>query len=135
MSIEGSNASTIGGYSLGIPSNINNSKVDLIVSTLKYLVSPSMIKYFIKNGVTASPLFSVSNDPEIHDLSASIVAVDEMQKKDMIKNWIRLPIPQFYEITDYIGKEIHSKLSNKISKSQIPSILNNIQTNIQHLIK
>ena len=68
-------------------------------------------------------------------MSSSIVAVDEMQKKDMIKNWIRIPIPQFYEITDYIGKEIHSKLSNKIFKSQIPSILNKIQTNIQQLKK
>ena len=96
--IEGSSASTIGGYSLGIPSNVNKSKVDLIVSTLKYLVSPSMIKYFIKNGVTASPLFSVSNDPEIHNMSSSIVAVDEMQKKDVIKNWIEYPFLNFMKL-------------------------------------
>ena len=94
-----------------------------------------MIKYFIKNGVTASPLFSVSNDPEIQELSSSIVAIDEMQKNDLIKNWIRIPIPQFYEITDYIGKIIHSKLSKHMTKTQIPSILNNIQKDVHKLFK
>ena len=132
---EGNSASTIGGYSLGIPSNINYSKVNDIISVLKYLVSPAMIKYFIKNGVTASPLFSVSNDPEIQELSSSIVAIDEMQKNDLIKNWIRIPIPQFYEITDYIGKIIHSKLSKHMTKTQIPSILNNIQKDVHKLFK
>jgi len=129
---EGMGASTLGGYSLGIPSNVKNNNINIIIKVLKYLVSPNMIKFFITKGVTTSPLFSVSNDPEVQELSSSIVAVDEMQKKGLIKNWIRAPFTNFYEIIDYIGVRIHEALSNQVTKAEFPSLLKNIQEEVEN---
>lgn len=134
---EGFEASSIGGFSLGIPININSNKVKIIFSIIKYLVSPPMIKYYIENGVTASPLFSVSNDPEVQKSNPSLISIDNMQKKGLIKNWLRVPIPNYFNIANLIGNVLHTNLknrSNTINKAESLKIAQSIQSSLKDLL-
>lgn len=111
--IEGFKASSIGGYSLGIPSNLSSNRIKTAFSVIKYLTSPAMIKFYINNGVSSSTLFSVSNDPEVKNRCPSLGYIDDLQKKGYIKDWLRLPVPKYHQIAEYIGKTIHSEILNK----------------------
>lgn len=135
--IEGIEASSIGGFSLGMPSNVDKNKIKTIFSVIKYLVSPPMIKYYIENGVSASPLFSVSNDPEVQKISPSLVAVDNMQKNGHLKNWLRVPIPSYFDIANIIGNKLHReylKTPLNLNKRKSLEILEEIQLSIDHLL-
>lgn len=134
--IEGFEASSIGGFSLGLPSNINKNKIKIIFSVIKYLVSPPMIKHYIENGVSASPLFSVSNDPEVQTASPSLVAIDDMQKNGQIKNWLRVPIPSYFDVANIIGNKLHNKLLRtnlKLNKTECLKIIQEMQSSIDKL--
>ena len=96
-----------------------------------------MIKYYIENGVTASPLFSVSNDPEVQKSNPSLISIDNMQKKGLIKNWLRVPIPNYFNIANLIGNVLHTNLksrSNTINKAESLKIAQSIQSSLKDLL-
>ena len=83
--------SPIGGFSLGIPSNI----------------SPEFIKYYIEHGSLSSPVFSVVNDPEVRALSPIFNEIDKMEKEEKIIEWARYPLPTYSNIIEDVGHKIY----------------------------
>ena len=102
--------SSMGGFLFGIPKNINQSKIDFCVKVIKHLVSPQLIKYFIEQGSLSCPLFSVSNDDEIKQISPLFESLKLMDIESKIFNWPRAPIPQYSDITNIVGNEIFKYL-------------------------
>ena len=134
---EGYETSSIGGYSLGIAKKINKKKQNLIYSVVKFLVSPAMIKYYVKRGVSTSPLFSVSNDPEVLNSNPSMSNIDELQKTGKLNSWSRLPVPQFSELANSAGKQLHNFLQNSetnISRQKCYEVVREIKESFRKII-
>jgi len=134
---EGYETSSIGGYSIGIAKKINKKKQNLIYSVVKFLVSPAMIKYYVKRGVSTSPLFSVSNDPEVLNSNPSMSNIDELQKTGKINSWSRLPVPQFSELANSAGKQLHNFLQNSetnISRQKCYEVVREIKESFRKII-
>ncbi len=129
---EGYQTSSIGGYSLGIPSNIMKKKINLSFSVIKFLVSPSMIKYYVEKGVTTSPLFSVSNDPVVQEVSPSVLKIDKLQKTGKVNSWSRLPLPEFTKVANIIGNRLNNefKKNSNIHRTKCLKIIEEIQNSI-----
>ncbi|MDA9713593.1 extracellular solute-binding protein [Alphaproteobacteria bacterium] len=98
--------SPIGGFSLGIPSNIIKEKIPFIIKTIRNFVSPEFIKYYIEHGSLSSPLFSVVNDPEVRALSPIFNEIDKMEKEEKIVEWARYPLPSYSSIIEEVGNKI-----------------------------
>ena len=102
--------SPIGGFSLGIPSNISEEKIPFIMSNIRKFVSPEIIKYYIEHGSLSSPLFSVVNDPEVKALSPIFNEIDKMEKDEKFVEWARYPLPTYSNIIEEIGEKIFDYL-------------------------
>lgn len=134
---EGYETSSIGGYSLGIAKNINKKKQNLIYSVIKFLVSPAMIKYYVKRGVSTSPLFSVSNDPDVQNSNPSMSNIDELQKTGKLNSWSRLPVPKFSELANSTGIQLHNFLQNSetnISRQKCFEVVKEIKESFRKII-
>lgn len=105
----------MGGYSLGIPRNIDPSRIDLAWRVIRYLTSPELIKYYVQCGCLVSPRFSVSADPEVRSMSGIIETVDALAQNDKLKYWQRPPTPEFAGIIAILGEEIHRMMRGEIS--------------------
>lgn len=123
--------SPIGGFSLGIPSNVNPDKIPFIVNNMKHLVSPQVIKYYIEQGSFSCPVFSVLNDPEVRKISPLFNELDAMEKEEKFVQWARYPLPEYSQIIEIIGNEIYDFVFQ--SKS-IKSALSNCQDAAKSLI-
>ena len=98
--------SPIGGFSLGIPSNIIEDKIPFIMNSIRNFVSPEFIKYYIEHGSLNSPLFSVVNDPEVRALSPIFNEIDKMEKEEKFVEWARYPLPTYSNIIEDVGNKI-----------------------------
>ena len=98
--------SPIGGFSLGIPSNVNPKKIPFIMNNIKHLVSPQVFKYYIEQGSFSCPVFSVLNDPEVRKISPIFNELEMMEKEEKFVQWARYPLPEYSEIMEIIGNEI-----------------------------
>ncbi len=106
--------SPIGGFSLGIPSNIIEDKIPFIMNNIRNFVSPEFIKYYIEHGSLSSPLFSVVNDPEVRALSPIFNEIDKMEKEEKFVEWARYPLPSYSNIIEDVGNKIFEYIfSNK----------------------
>lgn len=98
--------SPIGGFSLGIPSNIQAEKITFIMKNIRNFVSPEFIKYYIEHGSLSSPVFSVVNDPEVRALSPIFNEIDKMEKEEKFVEWARYPHPSYSNIMEEVGNKI-----------------------------
>lgn len=99
--------SPIGGFSLGIPSNISPEKIPFVMKNIRNFVSPEFIKYYIEHGSLSSPVFSVVNDPEVRALSPIFNEIDKMEKEEKIIEWARYPLPTYSNIIEDVGHKIY----------------------------
>jgi multiple sugar transport system substrate-binding protein len=100
----------IGGFVLGIPSNVNPQRLEFAWNSLLWLTSPEVIKLLVTHGGIVSPRFSVAADPDVRKLSPVIAAVDEMAKRGELRLWPRPPVAEYQRIIDILGEEIHAML-------------------------
>jgi len=108
----------MGGYALGIPDNLDAARVDMAWQVTKYLTSPELIKLYVQHGCLVSPRFSVSADPEVKSMSGIIEMVDGLAQKGLLKYWQRPPVPQFSEMMNILGVEIHAMMKGELSPRQ-----------------
>ena len=108
----------VGGYALAIPSNIAPERVEPVWAALQLFTSPETIKLYIENGSLVTPRFSVSMDPEVRRISPVISIVDMMARTGILQYWPRPPIPEFTDLIEIIGTEIHDMLQGATSISQ-----------------
>ncbi len=124
--------SPIGGFSLGIPSNISHEKIPFIMANIRKFVSPEIIKYYIEHGSLSSPLFSVVNDPEVRALSPIFNELDKMEKDEKFVEWARYPLPTYSNIIEEVGNKIFNYL---FLNEDLSSTLESCQATAQKYLK
>ncbi|MDW3225622.1 MAG: extracellular solute-binding protein [Paracoccaceae bacterium] len=100
----------VGGYIMGIPSNLPPDRVPAAVEALRVFTSPEAQKLYIQNGSRTNPRYSVGADPDVRRLSAIFEAVDAMSWRDELQFWPRPPVPEITEIIQICGEEFHDML-------------------------
>jgi multiple sugar transport system substrate-binding protein len=124
--------SPIGGFSLGIPSNVSEEKIPFIMSNIRKFVSPEVIKYYIEHGSLSSPLFSVVNDPEVRALSPIFNELDKIEKDEKFVEWARYPLPTYSNIIEEVGDKIFNYL---FLNEDLNSTLESCQATAQKYLK
>ena len=124
--------SPIGGFVLGMQSNINPKRREFAWHSLLWLTSPEVMKLLVTHGGIVSPRFSVAADPEVRTLSPVIAAVDEMAKRGELRLWPRPPVAEYQKIMDILGEEIHAMLRRDKS---IKAALNKAQDRIDKMMR
>lgn len=124
--------SPIGGFVLGIPSNVNPKRREFAWNSLLWLTSPEVIKLLVTHGGIVSPRFSVAADPEVRKLSPVIAAVDEMAKRGELRLWPRPPVAEYQKIIDILGEEIHAMLRRD---KTVKAALNKAQDRIDKMMR
>ena len=124
--------SPIGGFSLGIPSNVSEEKIPFIMSNIRKFVSPEVIKYYIEHGSLSSPLFSVVNDPEVRALSPIFNELDKIEKDEKFVEWARYPLPTYSNIIEEVGNKIFNYL---FLNEDLSSTLESCQATAQKYLK
>jgi len=106
----GAPVAPVGGYVLGIPSNLPEERKADAVEALIAFTSPEAQKLYVQNGSRTAPRYSVGADPEVSRLSQIFEAVDGMSWRDELQFWPRPPVPQICEIIKICGEEMHDML-------------------------
>lgn len=103
--------SPIGGFSLALPSGLDAARTARAWKVMEYLTRPELMKWYVQNGNLTSPRFSTSADPEVQAMSRIISRVDAMERRGELQIWPRPPVPEFQDILDVLGVEIHRMLT------------------------
>lgn len=104
------NIAPVGGYILGIPSNIAPERREAAAEALIAFNSPEAQKLYVTHGSRTAPRYSVGADPEVRRLSPIFEAVEEMSLRDELQFWPRPPIPEISEMIRICGEELHDML-------------------------
>ena len=107
------NRSTLGGWSLGIPTNLPADRQKLAWDAIQWLTSKDMMIKYTENGTCASPRHSVSQDPAVVSRCPVIKAVDDMASAGEIASWQRPPVPELQQMVDVLGTQMHEVISGK----------------------
>jgi multiple sugar transport system substrate-binding protein len=102
--------SPIGGFSFGIPAGLSLDRNKASWKVMEYLTRPELLKWYVLNGNLTSARFSTSADPEVQASSSIIRVVDAMERRGELQTWPRPPIPEFSEVLNILGNEIHLML-------------------------
>lgn len=105
--------STLGGWYLGIPTNLEKSRIPLAWKAITWLTGPEMMKEYTKHGDCVSPRHSVSQDPDVIAHCPVIPEVDAMASKGELAGWQRPPVPELQQIVDVLGSVMHEMLTGK----------------------
>ncbi len=124
--------SPIGGFSLAVPAGLSPQRKKASWKVMEYLTRPEMLKWYVLNGNLTSPRFSTSADPEVQASSALISEVDAMERRGELQTWPRPPIPEFSDVLNVLGEEIHMMLQRAIS---VEAALANSQNRIDAIMR
>jgi multiple sugar transport system substrate-binding protein len=105
--------SPLGGWSLGIPANLDKSRVPLAWTVVTWLTSADMMKEYTKHAYCVSPRHSVSQDPTVVAHCPVIPEVDAIASKGELAEWQRPPVPELQQIVDVLGSVMHEMLAGK----------------------
>jgi multiple sugar transport system substrate-binding protein len=107
---QGAPLAPVGGYVLGIPTNLAPERRAAVAEALIAFTSAGAQKLYVENGSRTAPRYSVGADPEVRALSPIFDAVDQMSWRDELQFWPRPPIPEISEIIAICGHELHDML-------------------------
>ena len=107
---KGNPVAPIGGYVLGVPSNLPENRRAAAAEAIIAFTSPEAQKLYVQNGSRTAPRYSVGADPEVQRLSTIFEAIDAMSWRDELQFWPRPPVPQISEIIRICGQEMHDML-------------------------
>ncbi|SMD06614.1 ABC transporter substrate-binding protein [Primorskyibacter flagellatus] len=105
--------STLGGWYLAIPNNIDPDRAELAWKTIEWLASPEMIEEYTKYGNCVSPRSSVSKIDSVIERCPVIPHVEDMSIKGELAGWQRPPVPEVQIIVDVLGAEMHQVISGE----------------------
>ncbi|MEM9348786.1 MAG: extracellular solute-binding protein [Pseudomonadota bacterium] len=100
----------VGGYVLGIPSNLAPERVSDAVEALTLFTSREAQKLYVQNGSRTNARYSVAADPDVRRTSHIFDAVDGMSWRDELQFWPRPPVPEIAQIAQVFGEEFHDML-------------------------
>lgn len=105
--------SPLGGWSLGIPANLDKSRVPLAWKVIAWLTSAKMMKEYTRHNYCVSPRHSVSQDADVVAHCPVIPQVDMIASKGELAEWQRPPVPELQQIVDVLGSVMHEMLAGK----------------------
>ncbi len=108
---DGRNVSTLGGWYLGIPTNLPDDRVGLAWDVIAWMTSEEMMVEYTKHGNCVAPRFSVSANEEVIARCPVVQWVDSMARDDELAGWQRPPVPELQQIVDLLGAEMHEMLA------------------------
>ena len=111
----GTAVAPVGGYVMGIPSNLPEERRAAAAEALIAFTSPEAQKLYVENGSRTAPRYSVGADPDVRRLSPIFEAVDGMSWRDELQFWPRPPIPRICDIITICGQELHDMLRGVVS--------------------
>ncbi|MBO9435085.1 extracellular solute-binding protein [Ruegeria sp. R13_0] len=100
----------VGGYVMGIPSNLPVERRAAAAEALRVFTSPEAQKLYVQNGSRTNPRYSVGADPEVRRSSPIFEAVDAMSWRDELQFWPRPPVPEISDVIRICGEELHDML-------------------------
>jgi multiple sugar transport system substrate-binding protein len=109
------NRSTLGGWSIGIPTNLPKDRQELAWKVIEWLTTKSMMIEYTKHGDCVSPRHSVSQDADVISRCPVVKAVDDFATAGEIASWQRPPVPELQQIVDVLGTQMHEMTSGKKS--------------------
>ncbi|MBV8564193.1 MAG: sugar ABC transporter substrate-binding protein [Methylobacteriaceae bacterium] len=105
------NRSTLGGWSLAIPTNLPKERQELAWKVIQWLTTKEMMVEYTKNGDCVSPRHSVSQDPDVVKRCPAVKAVDDFASAGEIASWQRPPVPELQQMVDVLGTQMHEMIS------------------------
>jgi multiple sugar transport system substrate-binding protein len=105
------NRSTLGGWYLSIPTNLDPSRIGLAWDVMDWMTSADMIAEYTKHGNCVAPRTSVSLDPSVIERCPVIPYVNKMAEEGFMAGWQRPPVPEIQKIVDVLGAEMHQMLT------------------------
>jgi multiple sugar transport system substrate-binding protein len=108
-------ASSLGGWFLSIPSNIDKDRIPLAWKAIQWMTSKDLLTELTKNGDCVAPRHSIAADPEVTARCPAILAMDEFSKQGVFNGWERPPISELQQIVDTVGTELHRMTSGQIT--------------------
>ena len=118
----GRNVSTLGGWYLGIPTNLPDDRVGLAWDVIEWMTGEEMMVEYTKHGNCVAPRFSVSGNPDVISRCPVVKWVDDMARNDQLAGWQRPPVPELQQIVDVLGAEMHEMLAG--DKSPADAVAN-----------
>ncbi|MCV2880160.1 extracellular solute-binding protein [Sedimentimonas flavescens] len=100
----------VGGYVMGIPSNLPPERLGAAIEALRVFTSPEAQKLYVQNGSRTNPRYSVGSDPELRRTSPIFEAIDAISWRDELQFWPRPPVPEISDIIQICGEEFHDML-------------------------
>lgn len=100
----------VGGFVMGIPTNLAPDRIPAATEALTVFTSPAAQKLYVQNGSRTNPRYSVSADPDVRSVSTIFDAVDGMSWRDELQFWPRPPVPEIGGIIQICGEELHDML-------------------------
>jgi multiple sugar transport system substrate-binding protein len=125
-------ASSLGGWFLSIPGNIDKARIPLAWSAIQWMTSKDMLTKLTENGDCVAPRHSVAADPAVIERCPVIPAMDQFSKEGVFNGWERPPIAELQQIVDTVGTEMHRMTSGQITPQQAAD---NAQKTLDDLMK
>jgi len=101
----GKGFSTLGGWSLAIPKNINPKRANFVFDALVALTSSEVTRQLVSAGGCVSNRYSVSNDPELQKNCPSMGPISKMVADSRVALWQRPQVSELQQIVDVLGSE------------------------------
>lgn len=124
--------SPLGGFVLGIPSNLSERRRQEAAIALETFTSERAQSLYVKNGSRGCSRYSASEDPNIRINSPIFDAVDQLAIQDQLQAWPRPPTPEFGAITQFCGVVLHEMLRGVITPEEA---LSRAHDGVQKLIE
>jgi len=124
-------ASSLGGWFLSVPKNIDAKRIPLAWRTIEWLTSKNVLTELTENGDCVAPRHSVAADPKVVARCPVILAMDKFSKEGVFNGWERPPIAELQQIVDTTGTEMHRMISGQITPQQA---VDNAQTALDRVM-
>jgi multiple sugar transport system substrate-binding protein len=111
-------ASSLGGWFLSIPANIEKSRIPATWKVIEWLTTKEMLTELTKHGDCVAPRHSVAGDPQVVARCPVISAVDAFSRQGVFNGWERPPVAELQQIVDTVGTEMHRMTSGQITPEQ-----------------
>lgn len=110
--------SPLGGFVLGIPSNLSERRTKEAAIALETFTSQQAQNLYVKNGSRGCSRYSASEDPQSRAESPIFDVIDQLAMQDQLQAWPRPPTPEFGAITQFCGVVLHEMLRGVIKPEE-----------------
>jgi len=110
--------SSLGGWFLAIPANIEKDRIPLAWRTIEWLTSRKILTLLTEHGDCVAPRHSMAADPAVLARCPVVAAMDRFSREGIFNGWERPPVAELQQIVDIVGTVMHEMLSGTISPQQ-----------------